>query len=114
MAPKTGIPILFICTVVIRCVLIILESTEKRSIMLPPYSSYPKEAISGSFSRGVFFWLTSLFLNGYKNILFLDDLYPLDEKLRTKGLQANFKEVWDGGKPYLDLVLTKLKVCSFG
>ncbi|KAI9845011.1 MAG: hypothetical protein M1837_005155 [Sclerophora amabilis] len=73
----------------------ILESTEKRSILVPPYKEYPKEATSGTLSRSVFFWLSSLFVNGYKHVLSLGDLFPLDKKLYSERLQNDMQLAWD-------------------
>ena len=75
-----------------------LESTEKRSILEARYKSYPPEATSGTFSRGVFWWLSSLFLTGYRNLLTLEDLFPLQKKLYSQTLQEQFQEAWDRGK----------------
>ena len=97
LGPYTAIPILFTTTIALRCVMIILESTEKRSILLAPYNEYSRETISGTFSRSVFFWLSSLFLSGYQKVLSLKDLYPLDPGLYTEKLQEAFHASWEKG-----------------
>ncbi|OHE98019.1 ABC transporter [Colletotrichum orchidophilum] len=89
------IPAVFTCTLVVRTVMIILESTEKRQILVPQHKGYSKEVTSGTFNRSVFFWLTSLFINGYRNILRLDDLYPLDPKLASEPLFRKLTDAWD-------------------
>ncbi|KXH25809.1 ABC transporter [Colletotrichum simmondsii] len=75
--------------------MILLESTEKRRILVPEHKGYSKEVTSGTFNRSVFFWLTSLFINGYRNILQLDDLYPLDPKLASEPLYRKLADAWD-------------------
>jgi hypothetical protein len=77
--------------------MVILESTEKRGILLPPYKESPKEAISGTFSRSVFFWLNSLLVNGYKRVLSLSDLFLLDKDLSSEKLMGEFQSAWDKG-----------------
>ncbi|KAG7047518.1 ABC transporter [Colletotrichum scovillei] len=89
------IPAIFTCTLAVRAVMILLESTEKRRILVPEHKGYSKEVTSGTFSRSVFFWLTSLFINGYRNILQLDDLYPLDPKLASEPLYRKLADAWD-------------------
>ncbi|EXF80647.1 ABC transporter [Colletotrichum fioriniae PJ7] len=89
------IPAIFTCTLAVRAVMILLESTEKRRILVPRHKGYSKEVTSGTFNRSVFFWLTSLFINGYRNILHLDDLYPLDPKLASEPLYRKLAEAWD-------------------
>jgi ATP-binding cassette subfamily C (CFTR/MRP) protein 1 len=77
--------------------MVILESTEKRKMLFPPYKEYPEEAISGTFNRGFFFWLNSLFLNGYKNILSLSDLFLLNKDMCSEKLYEEFQSAWDEG-----------------
>ncbi|CAM1501184.1 Fc.00g103460.m01.CDS01 [Cosmosporella sp. VM-42] len=86
---------IFTCTLALRAVLLVLESTEKRSILISDHTGCSKEATSGTLNRGVFFWLTPLFLKGHKNILTLEDLYPLDEKLRSEHLHKTLTDAWD-------------------
>lgn len=97
LSEHRAIPIVFTCTMVLRCVLVILESTEKRNILIQPYKEYPKESTSGTFNRSVFYWLSSLFINGYKNVLSLGDLFPLDKNLYSEKLQSEFQSAWDSG-----------------
>ncbi|GKT57765.1 ABC multidrug transporter [Colletotrichum tofieldiae] len=89
------IPAVFTCTLALRAVMILLESTEKRRILVPQHKGYSKEVTSGTFNRSVFFWLTSLFVNGYRHILRLDDLYPLDPKLASGPLYRKLADAWD-------------------
>ncbi|KAL0782331.1 hypothetical protein CaCOL14_000237 [Colletotrichum acutatum] len=95
LGPHQTIPAIFTCTLAVRAVMILLESTEKRRILVPEHRGYSKEVTSGTFNRSVFFWLTSLFINGYRNILHLDDLYPLDPKLASEPLYRKLADAWD-------------------
>ncbi|KAI3540901.1 ABC transporter [Colletotrichum abscissum] len=95
LGPHQTIPAIFTCTLAVRAVMILLESTEKRRILVPEHKGYSKEVTSGTFNRSVFFWLTSLFINGYRNILQLDDLYPLDPKLASEPLYRKLAGAWD-------------------
>lgn len=98
IGPHQTIPAVFTCTLALRAVMILLESTEKRRILVPQHKGYSKEVTSGTFNRSVFFWLTSLFVNGYRNILRLDDLYPLDPKLASGPLYNKLADAWDKGR----------------
>ena len=88
----------FTSTIAVRCVMLTFESYEKRSILETQYKSYPPEAICGPFNRGVFWWLSSLFLRGYSNILTLQDLFPLQKRLRSERLHSQFQQAWDQGQ----------------
>ncbi|KAF2434238.1 P-loop containing nucleoside triphosphate hydrolase protein [Tothia fuscella] len=46
------------------------------------------------FGRSVFWWLNSLFRLGSGKILSLDDLYPLDQDLRSKSLRSRMLQAW--------------------
>ncbi|KAK2049863.1 ABC transporter [Colletotrichum somersetense] len=76
-------------------VMVLLESTEKRRILVPRHKGYSKEVTSGTFNRSVFFWLTLLFVNGYRNILRLDDLYPLDPELASGPVYRKLADAWN-------------------
>ncbi|GME55520.1 Metal resistance protein YCF1-like protein 2 [Neofusicoccum parvum] len=78
-----------------RAIMVVLESVEKRYILLPAHKDRSRDATSGTFSRSVFAWLTSLFVHGYRNILTLDDLHPLDKKLKSERLYKSFEQAWD-------------------
>ena len=93
-----SIPEVFACALAIRAVMFGLESYEKRDILAVSYQSLSKEVTSSTLSRSTFFWLVSLFRNGYQNNLTLDDLDPLDPELQTEGLQKIFVEAWGKGK----------------
>ncbi|KAF6819357.1 ABC multidrug transporter [Colletotrichum sojae] len=95
LAPDRTIPAVFTCALALRAAMIVIESTEKRRILVPEHKGYSREVTSGTFNRSVFFWLTSLFVNGYRNILKLDDLYPLDPKLASEPLYGKLAEAWD-------------------
>ncbi|WYZ37828.1 hypothetical protein EsH8_II_001334 [Colletotrichum jinshuiense] len=95
LGPHQAIPAVFTSTLALRAVMILLESTEKRSILVLQHQGYSKEVTSGTFSRSVFFWLTSLFVNGYRNILRLDDLYPLDPDLASEPLYKKLAGAWE-------------------
>lgn len=91
----TSVLALFIISIVLRAILLILESIEKRGILLPPHKTASPEVISGPLNRGAFFWLSTLFLRGYTHILKLEDLYPLDPKMHSQDLYETLKVAWD-------------------
>ena len=88
------IPILFTVSIALKSVMIVLESAEKRPILTPQFKAYPLEATSGVFSRSVFWWLSSLFLQGYRNVLSLGDLFPLDRGLYSDSLYERLQLAW--------------------
>ena len=75
----------------------VLESVEKRSILLDPFRKLSRETTSSTLSRSVFFWLNPLFARGYKHNLSLEDTYPLDPKLDSEALYHALACEWDKG-----------------
>jgi ATP-binding cassette subfamily C (CFTR/MRP) protein 1 len=76
----------FTVCIAFNLVLLILERIEKKSFLKSPYRNYPPEVLGGIFNRSVFWWLNSLFLNGYRRVLNLDDLFETDEELSSRKL----------------------------
>lgn len=91
------IPILYICSLAMKAVTLSLESWEKRDILISG-KDYSFEATSGTLSRSVFWWLMPIFREGFKRNLTLDDMYPLDEKLRAEELHHSLETAWNKGK----------------
>ncbi|POR34539.1 Multidrug resistance-associated protein 1 [Tolypocladium paradoxum] len=88
------IPVLHICSLVTKAVALLLESWEKRDILISG-KNYSFETTSGTLNRSVFWWLMPIFRQGFKRNLTLDDLYPLDEKLRAEELLHVLETDWN-------------------
>jgi len=94
---RHAVSVLFTTTVALRAVMLLLETVGKRRILVTRHKNHTREATSSPLSRTVFFWLTSLFLKGYKKILVLDDLYPLETDLQSKTLHKTLTNAWEMG-----------------
>ncbi|KAI1408189.1 P-loop containing nucleoside triphosphate hydrolase protein [Hypoxylon sp. FL1857] len=79
---------LFTTAVSLKALLLILESQHKSRWVRWDAKEHSPEETSGLFGLGAFLWLNRLFLTGYKKILTLDDLYPLDYNMDSERLQA--------------------------
>lgn len=73
--------------IVAKIVLLFLESHQKSNEVLHRYTHRNPEDKIGVFGLVAYTWLYSLFWKGYTTILNLNDLFPLDERLSTEGLQ---------------------------
>jgi ATP-binding cassette subfamily C (CFTR/MRP) protein 1 len=78
---------LFTATVVLKAVILLLESSSKTRWIQWDMKKHSAERTSGIFSLATFGWLNQVFLLGYKNIMTLDDLFPLDQGMSTAVLQ---------------------------
>ncbi|OKL58187.1 hypothetical protein UA08_06868 [Talaromyces atroroseus] len=55
---------------------------------------HPPEELSGIFGRTVFSWLNALFVQGFRKLLTLDDLFPTDDGLNSEYLMNRLKVTW--------------------
>jgi hypothetical protein len=97
-AGGSSIPAVFTASLALRAVMLLLESTEKRSVLTDEYKNISEEGASGPYNLGVFYWLSSLFFTGYKKILAHEDLYQLDDTLRSEPLAKKMSEAWEEGQ----------------
>lgn len=94
---SSTIPAIFTTSLALRLALILVDSADKRSILIAKYQLFSKETTASTISRSVFWWLGPLFLGGYKRNLSLDDLYALDPKLESEALYRVYQEAWETG-----------------
>lgn len=78
----------------IKLFVLISEAIEKRRILSRPYADPSPEATSGLYSRGLFWWLNSLFRLGFRNVVNDDDLFAVDRDLQSKALGERFDKHW--------------------
>ncbi|KAF4337201.1 multidrug resistance [Fusarium beomiforme] len=68
----------------LKPVMVYLESRQKSKWLGWDMKQHSPEETSGIYNLGVFFWLNTLFMKGYRVILTLESLYPLDKALRAE------------------------------
>lgn len=88
--PERTYSSLFSTAMALKAVILLLEAKQKSSWVHWNEKDHSPEETSGIFSLGVFFWLNRIFRLGYKKILTIDDLYPLDSALEAKSLHDVF------------------------
>ncbi|KAJ5292013.1 hypothetical protein N7478_001264 [Penicillium angulare] len=76
--------------VVYKAVLFVLESLQRRSWLKWDWKIHSPEETTGIYGLGSYFWLAPIFAQGYRKILDLSDLYPLDQKVAVETLQPSF------------------------
>lgn len=83
---------LITASMVLKVVLLLIEAQGKTKwVEWDTKDPHSPEETSGIFGLGVCFWLNSLFRNGYRNILKMQDLYPLDHALKGEILDQRFQ-----------------------
>ncbi|RDW82953.1 hypothetical protein BP5796_04444 [Coleophoma crateriformis] len=85
----------FTTSLVVKVGVLILEAKEKRDHLIGDDKFRGPEETSSIFSQGVFYWLNQLVHAGYKKVLGLEDLYPLDDQLVAEMLQSKLTKSWE-------------------
>jgi ATP-binding cassette subfamily C (CFTR/MRP) protein 1 len=90
----TAIAATFTACLVIKTVVLFLETRSKRSWLLPSYRAYAPEALANIFNRTVLWWLGPLFLLAYRNNIRFEDLYAIDDNLSSESVEHRFMQYW--------------------
>ncbi|KAG4438100.1 hypothetical protein IFR05_006421 [Cadophora sp. M221] len=89
------IAVTFTVTTILKFAAAIAEAIEKRNILLPPYQHTSPESTSGIYSRSFFWWLNGLMRTGYGRVVKEDDLFPIDDSMKSSTLTARAQKSWD-------------------
>lgn len=90
-----AVAILYTCSTALRFTMLLLEATEKRHILMSTYPSPSSEEVSGILNRSVLGWLNPLLLNGFRKLLSVGDLLPIDSNLCGEALQTTLPSLWE-------------------
>lgn len=93
--PELTYSSIFIAAIAFKAGILLLEAQRKSKWVNWDEKEHSPEETSGIFSLGVFFWLNKIFLDGYKKVLTIKDLYPLDSSLSAESLHEKFLENMD-------------------
>jgi hypothetical protein len=85
------------CSTAFKLTLLVLETIEKRNILISDGKGLSRESTSGPFSRGFFVWLNSLLISGWATVLTNNDLPTIYEKLSSEKLAVRFGKAWRKG-----------------
>jgi len=89
---------LFTAAVALKAVVLLLEAKPKARWVRWNEKEHSPEETSSVFSLGVLFWLNNLFRLGYRKVLTVEDLYPLDINMDAKLLHENLSKNMDYSK----------------
>ncbi|KAG5755486.1 hypothetical protein H9Q70_001894 [Fusarium xylarioides] len=88
----------FTTSLAVKFVILLLKTKSKNKWITWDSDEHSPEETSSIFSLGVLSWLNSIFLQGYRSTLSMDDLYPLDVALHSKQLHDRFLANMDYSK----------------
>lgn len=89
-----SVALLLAANVGLKCTLLVLESLSKQAYLNLPNEIVTPESTSGVISRTFFWWLNSLLVQGFKNVLSVDVLDPLNPSLASTELQDRMQKAW--------------------
>ncbi|KUJ13347.1 putative multidrug resistance protein [Mollisia scopiformis] len=78
-----------------KILLLILESTSKASFLRPPFNQLSPESTAGIFNQLLFWWVNPVLMQGYQNILVIEDLPNLNDALGTAHVRDAMQQSWD-------------------
>ncbi|PYH93315.1 ABC transporter [Aspergillus ellipticus CBS 707.79] len=81
---------LFTAATVWKAILLLLESLRHHGRSKCDQKAHSPEETSGLYGLGTFLWLLPLVMSGYKKILDLSDLFPLERPVAVESLQKTF------------------------
>lgn len=91
----TTIRVIFTASLALKVIILFLEATEKKRYLSTEDRKLSPEETSGILNQSVFVWLNQLIVTGFKKVLLMDDLYPLNKELYAAHLKVNFRKTWD-------------------
>ncbi|KAJ4258142.1 hypothetical protein NW762_008283 [Fusarium torreyae] len=93
--PELAYSSIFTATIALKLGILLLEAQRKSKWVIWNEKEHSPEETSGIFSLGIFFWLNKIFMEGYKKVLRLEDLFPLDTSLYGNVLHEKFSRNMD-------------------
>ncbi|OBT74156.1 hypothetical protein VF21_06257 [Pseudogymnoascus sp. 05NY08] len=86
---------LFLAGFSIKILIFILEVSEKRPFLRSKWRDASPEETSGAINRALFIWLNHLFLRGFRTLLTVDALTPLDSDLLEASKPTTLIKRWE-------------------
>ncbi|KIX97801.1 uncharacterized protein Z520_06579 [Fonsecaea multimorphosa CBS 102226] len=84
----------FSAAVGVKAVMLLLEAWSKRSSLNMQYQALPVETTSSILSRGLFVWMNSLFIQGFRKVISFEDLGAIDNKLDSATIHRRIHNEW--------------------
>ncbi len=90
---------IFTCGVAVKALIIVLESQSKsRWIVRWDIKEHSPEETTGLYGLGAYFWLNRLLIAGYRKVLRICDLFPLDQGMASETLHTRLAHHMDVSK----------------
>ncbi|KAL0937343.1 ABC multidrug transporter [Colletotrichum truncatum] len=94
----TAVAGVFTTSLVVKVVILALEETPKRVLLPSSEKDVAIESTTGVVSRSLFWWLNSLFFQGFRLLIGLEDLGAIDPKFDSARLLGMLDRSWAKSK----------------
>lgn len=98
-----------VAQIVLKTVLLVLESLNKKSLLLVNSKDYAETDLVGILNRVTFWWINPILKTGNKRILTPGDMPNLDTELNTKRIRDRVLQQWDSRGLYGPTNLPQLR-----
>lgn len=88
---------LFLAGFTVKILIFIFEVSEKRRLLRSKWQDASPEETSGAINRALFIWLNHIFLQGFRTLLTVDALTPLDSDLLEASKPSKLVKRWEEG-----------------
>jgi hypothetical protein len=85
---------IFCLSIVAKIGLLALEETPKIRTTDESWKRAPPEAVGGAINRSILWWLNYLMIRGYRQLIDLADLDPIQTKFDSNALLARIDSTW--------------------
>ncbi|KAI9147656.1 Canalicular multispecific organic anion transporter 2 [Paramyrothecium foliicola] len=94
LLPEHAVPRLLLASLCIKVLLFLCELTEKRRLLLQQWRGLPSETTSGVMNRSLFIWLNENLIAGFRTLLTVNLLTPIDEEILAASEPTALKKRW--------------------
>ncbi|PFH57820.1 hypothetical protein XA68_14537 [Ophiocordyceps unilateralis] len=86
---------ILLASLLLKVLLFCLESTEKRHLLRENWKSVSPEDTGGFYNRALFVWLNAVFRKGFRTLLTIATLTPLDDEMLEASNPTKLIERWE-------------------
>ncbi|PHH89568.1 hypothetical protein CDD83_5759 [Cordyceps sp. RAO-2017] len=104
---------LLVGSLLVKVLIFSLETTEKRALLRPDWKDASPEDTSGFYNRALFIWLNQVFRRGFRTLLTVSSLTPLDDELLTASNPSALIERWDKASKSSEHALVWVFLCHY-
>lgn len=89
---------ILLASYLVKVLMFFAENAELRSLLRPEWKHVSREETAGTINRSLFLWLNHIFIKGFKTLLSIDMLIPLDSGILSASKPVTLQERWDKGE----------------